>query len=92
MHGPRSVLVTVGLGGEVSLPLNMLVSREIDLRGTFRFHSEFAQAVDLLNRQVIDVRPVISHTVPFSEAVQAFELAADKSQAMKVQLDFGVGD
>lgn len=89
---PRSVLVTVGLGGEVSLPLNMLVSREIDLRGTFRFHSEFAQAVDLLNRQVIDVRPVISHTVPFSEAVQAFELAADKSQAMKVLLDFGVGD
>ncbi|WP_226478483.1 L-idonate 5-dehydrogenase [Pseudomonas sp. MWU16-30323] len=89
---PRSVLVTVGLGGEVSLPLNLLVSREIDLRGTFRFHSEFAQAVDLLNRQVIDVRPVISHTVPFSEAVQAFELAADKSQAMKVLLDFGVGD
>ncbi|WP_455928387.1 L-idonate 5-dehydrogenase [Pseudomonas capeferrum] len=89
---PRSVLVTVGLGGEVSLPLNMLVSREIDLRGTFRFHSEFAQAVDLLNRQVIDVRPVISHTVPFSEAVRAFELAADKSQAMKVLLDFGVGD
>ncbi|NWE17555.1 L-idonate 5-dehydrogenase [Pseudomonas yamanorum] len=89
---PRSVLVTVGLGGEVSLPLNMLVSREIDLRGTFRFHSEFAQAVDLLNRQVIDVRPVISHTVPFSEAVKAFELAADKSQAMKVLLDFGVGD
>jgi L-idonate 5-dehydrogenase len=89
---PRSVLVTVGLGGKVSLPLNMLVSREIDLRGTFRFHSEFAQAVDLLNRQVIDVRPVISHTVPFSEAVRGFELAADKSQAMKVLLDFGVGD
>ncbi|MCS3512569.1 L-idonate 5-dehydrogenase [Pseudomonas grimontii] len=89
---PRGVLVTVGLGGEVSLPLNLLVSREIDLRGTFRFHSEFAQAVDLLNRQVVDVRPVISHTVPFEQAVQAFELAADKTQAMKVVLDFGVAD
>ncbi|NWD73774.1 L-idonate 5-dehydrogenase [Pseudomonas gingeri] len=89
---PRGVLVTVGLGGDVSLPLNLLVSREIDLRGTFRFHSEFAQAVDLLNRRVIDVRPVISHTVPFNEAAQAFELAADKSQAMKVLLDFGVVD
>ncbi|NVZ21184.1 L-idonate 5-dehydrogenase [Pseudomonas costantinii] len=89
---PRGVLVTVGLGGDVSLPLNLLVSREIDLRGTFRFHSEFAQAVDLLNRQIIDVRPVISHTVPFGDAVQAFELAADKRQAMKVVLDFGVAD
>jgi L-idonate 5-dehydrogenase len=35
---------------------------------------------------------VISHTVPFGEAVQAFELAADKTQAMKVVLDFGVPD
>ncbi|NWA02543.1 L-idonate 5-dehydrogenase [Pseudomonas gingeri] len=87
---PRGVVVTVGLGGDVSLPLNLLVSKEIDLRGTFRFHGEFAQAVDLLNRKVIDVRPVISHTVPFTRAIEAFELAADKSQAMKVLLDFGV--
>lgn len=76
----------------MSLPLNVLVSREIELRGTFRFHSEFAQAVDLLNRHIVDVRPVISHTVPFGDAVQAFELAADKTQAMKVVLDFGVPD
>ncbi|MCF5177244.1 zinc-binding dehydrogenase, partial [Pseudomonas sp. PA-6-1D] len=89
---PRGVLVTVGLGGDVSLPLNLLVSREIDLRGTFRFHSEFAQAVDLLNRGIIDVKPVISHTAPFEQAVQAFELAADKTQSMKVVLDFGVTD
>ena len=89
---PRGVLVTVGLGGDVTVPLNLLVSREIDLRGTFRFHPEFAQAVDLLNRRVIDVRPVISHTVPFERASEAFELAADKRKAMKVVLDFGVGD
>ena len=89
---PRGVVVTVGLGGDVSVPLNLLVSREIDLLGTFRFHPEFAQAVDLLNRKVIDVRPVISHTVPFQQAVEAFELAADKSRAMKVVLDFGVKD
>jgi L-idonate 5-dehydrogenase len=89
---PRGVVVTVGLGGDVALPLNLIVGKELDLRGTFRFHPEFAQAVDLLNRRVIDVRPVISHSVPFGEAVRAFELAADKSQAMKVLLDFGVAD
>jgi L-idonate 5-dehydrogenase len=89
---PRGVVVTVGLGGDVSIPLNLVVGKEIDLRGTFRFHPEFAQAVDLLNRKVIDVTPVISHTIPFHEAVQAFELAGDKQQAMKVVLDFGVKD
>ncbi|WP_256676529.1 hypothetical protein [Pseudomonas sp. RGB] len=35
---------------------------------------------------------MFSHTVPFGDAVQAFELAADKTQAMKVVLDFGVAD
>jgi L-idonate 5-dehydrogenase len=89
---PRGIVVTVGLGGDVSIPLNLVVGKEIDLRGTFRFHPEFAQAVDLLNRKVIDVKPVISHTIPFNEAVQAFELAGDKQQAMKVVLDFGVTD
>jgi L-idonate 5-dehydrogenase len=89
---PRGVVVTVGLGGDVQIPLNLLVSKEIDLRGTFRFHAEFAQAVDLLNRQVIDVTPVISHIVPFEQASQAFDLASDKRVAMKVLLDFGVAD
>jgi L-idonate 5-dehydrogenase len=41
---------------------------------------------------VIDVTPVISHTVAFEDAVQAFELAGDKQRAMKVVLDFGVAD
>ncbi|SEJ65871.1 L-idonate 5-dehydrogenase [Pseudomonas sp. NFR16] len=89
---PRGVIVTVGLGGDVSIPLNLVVGKEIDVRGTFRFHAEFAQAVDLLNRKLIDVTPVISHTLAFGEAVQAFELAGDKQQAMKVVLDFGVPD
>jgi L-idonate 5-dehydrogenase len=89
---PRGIVVTVGLGGDVAIPLNLVVGKEIDLRGTFRFHCEFAQAVDLLNRKVIDVTPVISHTVAFEDAVQAFDLAGDKQQAMKVVLDFGVPD
>ena len=41
---PRGVIVTVGLGGEVSLPLNKMVARELELRGSFRFHDEFAVA------------------------------------------------
>jgi L-idonate 5-dehydrogenase len=30
--------------------------------------------------------------VPFGDAVQAFELTADKTQAMKVVLNLGVAD
>ena len=86
---PRGVIVAIGLGGNISLPMNTLVGKEIDLRGTFRFHSEFATAVRFLNQRLIDGRPVISDIVSFDKASEAFILAGDKGRAMKVQLDFG---
>ena len=86
---PRGVIVSIGLGGDSTLPLNQLVGKELELRGTFRFHEEFAVAVRFLNEGLIDGRPVISHMLDFDQATQAFELACDKSQAMKVQINFG---
>ena len=86
---PRGVIVSIGLGGDAALPLNQLVGKELELRGTFRFHEEFAVAVRFLNEGLIDGRPVISHVIDFDQATQAFELASDKSQAMKVQINFG---
>lgn len=86
---PRGVIVTIGLGGESNLPLNQLVGKELELRGTFRFHEEFAVAVRFLNEGLIDGRPVISHVVDVAQANHAFDLACDKTQAMKVQINFG---
>lgn len=86
---PRGVIVSIGLGGDSTLPLNQLVGKELELRGTFRFHEEFAVAVRFLNEGLIDGRPVISHVMHFDDAIQAFDLASDKSQAMKVQINFG---
>lgn len=85
---PRGVIVTIGLGGNITLPLNTLVGKEIDLRGTFRFHSEFAVAVAFLNQRLIDGRPVVSDIVDFDHANDAFVLAGDKRRSMKVQLAF----
>ncbi|WP_457279258.1 L-idonate 5-dehydrogenase [Polaromonas sp. P5_D5] len=86
---PRGVIVTVGLGGNISLPLNTLVAKELELRGTFRFHPEFAVAVAFLNQRLIDGRPVITDIVAFDQATHAFTLAGDKRQSMKVQIAFG---
>ncbi|MGH8857591.1 MAG: L-idonate 5-dehydrogenase, partial [Polaromonas sp.] len=85
---PRGVIATIGLGGNISMPLNTLVGKEIDLRGTFRFHQEFAVAVAFLNQRLIDGRPVISDIVAFDQANDAFRLAGDKRQSMKVQIAF----
>jgi L-idonate 5-dehydrogenase len=85
---PRGVLVAIGMGGEASLPMTQLVAKEVDLRGTFRFHPEFATAVRFLNQRLIDGSKVITAIMPFAQARQAFDLAADKRRSLKVQIEF----
>lgn len=83
------MVVQLGLsGGELTLPFNMVVAKEFDLRGAFRFHEEFANAVELINKKLVDLKPLVSATLPFRDAGRAFALAADRTQSMKVLLDF----
>ncbi|WP_018897783.1 L-idonate 5-dehydrogenase [Rhizobium sp. 2MFCol3.1] len=85
---PRGVLVQLGLGGDVSVPQNMIVSKEIEMKGTFRFHEEFALAVDLINRRLVNLKPLLTDVLPIEDAVAAFETAGDRTRSMKVQLAF----
>jgi L-idonate 5-dehydrogenase len=85
---PRGVLITVGMGGDISLPMTQIVAKEVDMRGTFRFHAEFATAVRFLNEGLVNGKPVITGVLPLPRAIEAFDLAADKSQSLKVQIAF----
>ena len=85
---PRGTVVQLGLGGDVSLPQNLVVAKELSICGSFRFHAEFALAVRLINEGRVDMRPMITGAYPLSKAREAFELAGDRKRAMKVLLDF----
>ncbi len=85
---PRSVLVQLGLGGDVAIPQNLVVAKEIEMKGTFRFHEEFGLAVDLINTRRVDLKPLLTATFPLQDAVKAFETAGDRTQSMKVQITF----
>ncbi len=85
---PRGVVVQLGLGGDVSLPQNMVVAKELTITGSFRFHAEFALAVRLINERRVDLAPVVTRSFPMQEALSAFELASDRKRAMKVLIDF----
>lgn len=85
---PRGILVQLGLGGDVSIPQNLVVAKEIEMRGTFRFHEEFGLAVDLINKRRLDLKPLLTGVFGLDEAIHAFEIAGDRSQSMKVQLRF----
>ena len=85
---PGAVIVQLGLGGEMTLPVNSIVTKELELRGTFRFDPEFELALRLMGAGLLDVKPLITASLPFEQAVDAFELATDRSKSMKVQLTF----
>ena len=85
---PRGVIVQVGVTGDITIPLNALVGKEVTWRGSQRFHDEFALAVSLIGSRAIDLRPIISHSLPLERAREAFDLASDRSIACKVQLTF----
>ena len=85
---PRGVIVQLGLGGDMSLPMMAITAKELDLRGSFRFHEEFAVGVELMRKGLIDVKPLITHTVPLADAISAFDIASDRSRAMKAQIAF----
>lgn len=86
---PRGIVVQLGLSShEMTLPFNTVVAKEFDLRGAFRFHEEFGVAVGLINQRLVDLKPLVSATLPYRDAGRAFALAADRTQSMKVLLSF----
>lgn len=85
---PGGIIMQLGLGGDMTLPLQAMTAKELQLRGSFRFHSEFFTAVDMMQQKRLGVTPLMTHTFPLSEAIPAFEMASDRSQAIKAQIAF----
>ncbi|KMO12561.1 L-idonate 5-dehydrogenase [Methylobacterium indicum] len=86
--GGRVVQLGMMPPGDVPVPANLLMAREIDFVGAFRFHEEYRAAIALLAAGRIDVAPILSAEMPMSRADEAFALAADRSRAIKVHLAF----
>ena len=80
-------VVQVGMlaNAEIGVNLAPMLAKELTIRGAFRFSTEIDDAVRLLaESDTLD--SVISHVLPASDAVQAFELARDSSASAKVLL------
>ncbi len=85
---PGGSLVQVGVMGDTAVPMNALVAKEINLRGTHRANREYALAAALLRDERIDVKPILTATLPMDQAAHAFDLVRDRSTQLKVQLSF----
>ena len=85
---PKAILMQLGLGGDMTLPVQAMTAKELQFKGSFRFHAEFFEAVDLMRHGRLDVKPLITDTLPLDQIHAAFELASNREKALKVQLSF----
>ncbi len=76
-------------GGDIAVPANAIMAKELDVRGSFRFGEEFYRAVELIVSGEIDVMRLVTAQRPLSDAPDAFRLALDRSQSVKVVLTAG---
>lgn len=87
---PGATVVQVGTLPPGSVPVagNLVMAKEIDLRGAMRFDREFAHAVACLDRGLIDVAPLLTACLPADQASAAFDLAKQRNKHAKVQIAF----
>ncbi|QBP76719.1 NAD(P)-dependent alcohol dehydrogenase [Herbaspirillum huttiense] len=86
---PGGCAVLVGMPPEpVALDVVTMQTKEVRLESVFRYANIFPRALALLSSGMIDVKPFISRSFPFSQGIEAFEEAArGRPQDVKIQIE-----
>lgn len=86
------VVVQAGMvpAGPIQVELSELVTREVQLRGTFRFHAEFDDAIAMLAADP-GFAPVVTDAYDLPDVVAAFDRAADPARSSKVVVRLATG-
>lgn len=85
--GAAAIAVLVGMHVEprVELPVFDILTREIDLRGVFRYRNTYGAALSVLVREKGRLAPLLGRVEPLDRSQAVFEeLAAGRGEALKV--------
>jgi D-xylulose reductase len=75
---PGGAIVLVGLPVEtVILSVPDAIAKEVRIETVFRYANVFDRALALVASGKVDLKPLVSATFPFADAVAAFERAAE---------------
>jgi L-idonate 5-dehydrogenase len=87
---PGGTIVQIGTIGseDIPLPANILMVKEINFIGSFRYANVFDEAIELVNSKKINLSPFITGVYSINDISKAMLLAADKINALKIQLQF----
>jgi L-idonate 5-dehydrogenase len=85
---PGGTIVQIGTVGtpDIPIPVNQLMVREINFRGSMRYGDTFDEAIRLVAAGRIKVQPFVNQVFGLDDSVKALHFAADRSLALKVQI------
>lgn len=76
---PGAKVVLVGMGSPMqNINVGAAAVREVDLVGLWRYANTFATAIDLIATGKLDVKSMVTHSYPLSNAANALELVVAK--------------
>jgi L-idonate 5-dehydrogenase len=86
---PGGKIIQIGTlsAGDIPLPANQVMSREIEYLGSFRYGDVFDEAIRLVGSGRVDLRPLITAVWPMAKISDAVRDASSKDGAIKVQID-----
>jgi L-idonate 5-dehydrogenase len=98
-HGLASAIQGAARGGTVVmvglLPtgpqpvlISLAITRELNLKGSFRFNNEIDDVITALADGTLHIGPVITHEYPLSQGLEAFATAKNSAESGKVLLNF----
>jgi L-iditol 2-dehydrogenase len=74
---PGGAMVLIGLTPEANIPIIHVVRNELTIYGTiiYNFPSDYLQAIEFLMDPKLNIEPIVSKIVPFTEYQHAYESA-----------------
>ncbi len=73
-RGGNATLLGIFEQLENKLPVNLFVQREISLYGSQGYSWDFQDGIKMLSTGTIDLKPLITHTLPLQELQKGFEI------------------
>jgi L-iditol 2-dehydrogenase len=66
--------------GTAPIRTKEIIDREITITGTYRFSNTFPDVISLMERGMLEVRSLITHSFSLDEAAKAFDIADKRSE------------
>ncbi|RUP43839.1 hypothetical protein BC936DRAFT_136658 [Jimgerdemannia flammicorona] len=83
-------VMMIGMGAKTQvLPVDVIGTREVDIKGNFRYANAHPSAIALVETGMVSTKELISHRFQLSESIQALELLASGAEGV---IKVAIGD